>query len=256
MRMSTQDSEHDSRGNVYEEYEQALFRVLMYEVAECEGKALQVVREQLKSQPDSLPGEQVLYRFREKLDICLSKLQVAAWRRKLSQLLGRAAVVVLVALSISFAATTTVQALKSAVMNVWMEIKPQFTIFRLQEARPGITGDNPSSDWTGDFVPTYLPEGYAVVSISVRESESVMVFEHEGSQIIYRELAKSGDPLIEREQVAPVENVAINDHDALLGQKDGAVIIIWEAEEHLLIIQAWTDRDTALKVARGVKSAR
>lgn len=247
--MPSNDSEHGSK--VYADYENALFRMLMHEVAAEEGKEMQVTREVLKSLPESKPPESALQKFTEQLDAQLSKQQAVSRRRKLSRMLSRVAVAVFALLFVFFTAMTTVQAFRVKVMNIWMEIQPEFTIFRLKEKDPGTVG--PVVNWTNAYVPTYLPQGYEVTSSSITEYRREIVLEREGLYIIYMELDELSGPAIDTEKASRVESVQISGHDGTLVQKNGLTTVVWEMDGRLFIVQAWENMDIGLKVANGVQ---
>lgn len=238
---------------VYEQYDEALFRMAIHELAEEEGRQLQASKEELQTQPEYQPSAAALQRFTQQLDGYLLKQQAKARRRKALRGLNRAAVVVLAICVVLGAAMTTVEAFRTQVLNLWLEIQPQFTIFRLREADPDAGGTELIVDWTNAYVPTYIPAGYRISSIAIKEFSRELVFDDGKGVIIYSEMIDSPAPVIDTEDIDSMETIDVNGHTGILVEKSGITTVIWESEKRLFLIQTWTDPDTALKVARGVK---
>lgn len=246
-------SDVDRGRQVYEQYEDALFRMVTDELAEQQGLELQSAWQAETSLPDSGPPPEAMRRFTEQLDAYLAQQQRADRRRQAFRRLHRIAVAVLAILVVFGTAMTTVQAFRLKVMNIWLEIQPQFTIFRLKETDQGPSGSDLIVDWTNAYVPTYIPEGYSIGSISIRESGREIVYEHDTAPMIYMELGETGSPLVDTEKADRVETIDINGHRGTLVQKNGMTTIVWEMDGRLFMVEVWSDDDTAVKVARGVK---
>ena len=238
---------------VYEQYEEALFRMAIHELAEEEGRQLQASKEELQTQPAYQPSAAALQRFTQQLDGYLLKQQAKARRRKALRGLNRAAVVVLAIFVVLGAAMTTVEAFRSRVFNLWLEIQPQFTVFRLREADPDAGHSELIVDWTNAYVPTFVPDGYRTTSIAIKETSRELVLDNDTNWIMYSELQGSSGPIVDTEHADLVETVDINGHAGTLILKNDVSTIVWEMEKSLFIIKSFTDTDTALKVARGVK---
>lgn len=249
--MQTSGSEPGNK--LRENYEQALFQLVMHDAAGREGSCLLEENQKLKALAESRPSEEALRKFTEQLDAHLRKKKADARRKQLPRLLRRMAVAAVAICFVFFTAMTTVQAFRVKVMNIWMEIQPEFTIFRLKEDSIGTSGDNLVVNWTNAYVPTYIPEGYTVGSMSINEPAREIVYTRGDSSIIYTELDASSSPVIDTENASRLETVNINGHTGTLVQKNGVTTIVWDMDGRLFLIQAWTDADTAIKVAEGVK---
>lgn len=245
-------SKIDKRQQVYEQYEDALFRMAVHQLAEEEGREWEATRQRLKSLPEYQPSEEALRNFTEKLDAHLRKQRAAAWRRRAMRWLQPLAMGVL-ALFVIFSAAMIVQAFRVKVMNLWLEIRPQFTIFRLRENTPDPSSNGSIVDWTNAYVPTYIPEGYIIGSTSVSVSAREIVYEHITAPMIYTELGESSSPMIDTENADRVERVDINGYDGTLVQKNNLTTVLWEMDDRLFLVEVWSADDTALEVARGVK---
>lgn len=248
--MKNSGSEPDRK--LYEDYEQALFRLVVHEAAKHEGSSLLEENQRLKDLSESHPSEEALRRFTERLDASLLKQKVDARRKRLPKLLRRMAVAVVAICFVFFAAMTTVQAFRVKVMNFWMSIQPGYTIFRLQEDGTSNKG-NLVVDWTNAYVPTYVPEGYEVSSVNVSQFVKRIVLQAEKSSIVYMEMTGATSPTVDTENASLLETISINGLSGMLVEKNGLVTIVWSSNERMFMVETQADIDTAMKVAQGVK---
>lgn len=78
------NSSQSMQKKLYEEYEDSLFRLVMYETVEKEGKVLLEEREKLKYDPAFVPSEEAVQKFSSQLDNILKRKKAYALRQKLS----------------------------------------------------------------------------------------------------------------------------------------------------------------------------
>ncbi len=238
---------------LYDEYEHALFRMLVHKAAESEGEELLALRDTLNRLPDSGPPEESLQRFAQQLDTHLKQEQAGMRRRKLMRGLSRVAAVVLAIGVLFFTAMSSVKAFRVRVMNLWMEIRPEFTTFGLKEAGPDVGASDQVVDWTKAHVPTYIPEGFKITDVSIRETERTLTYFNGTDYLLYHQLDEFSFPAIDTENAEINETVDINGHRGTLVYKNRVSAVIWEMDGYLFTVHIWADPDTALKVARGVK---
>lgn len=238
---------------LYEEYEHALFQLVMHDAAEQEGSCLLEENQRIKAFAESLPPEEALRKFTEQLDAHLRKQKVDARRKKLPRLLRRVAVAVVAICFVFFTAMTTVHAFRVEVMNFWMSIQPQYTIFRLKENENTTSRENLVVGWANAYVPTYVPEEYVVSSVTVTQLLKRVVFQAEKASIVYMEMTGATSPTVDTENASRLETVSINGLNGMLVEKSGLVTVIWSSDERMFMVQTQADVETAMKVAEGVK---
>lgn len=123
----------------------------------------------------------------------------------------------------------------------------------MREKDSEIESDNLVINWTKAYVPTYIPTGYEARPIEITKLRKEITYIHKDSQIKYVELLASKNLTVNRENASRIETVDINGASGVLIASEELVTIVWSADERLFLIQAQTDRDTALAVAKGVK---
>ena len=243
-----------NRAKLRDEYEDALFKMLLHDVAEQEGMALLDELQTLDDPSDSKPSELALKRFSKQLDIELRK-QSRAERKQVALTAVRTMVISLVAiLTVFLTAMTTVSAFRTRVMNIWMDIRPEYTAFQLRGS-DSTEGGSMSVNWTNAYVPTYIPEGYEVSSFSYNDGFKRIVFENASTQtfILYTEMDEASNLVVDTENADRFEEIILNGQSGTLVVKNSLITIVWEQGGRLFMIKTQTEVRTAIKMAEGVK---
>lgn len=242
------------RKKLYEEYEDSLFKLIMHDAAEKEGKLFLEEKEKLKNAAESLPSAEAFKRFRQQLDAHFKKPQAYARRQRILKALNRFAVAMLVVIVLLFTTVASVEALRVKVLNFLMDIQPEYTSFELKDNDNGSDGGSSTIDWHKAYVPTYIPAGYEISDISNGKLLRKIEFKNQqGSFITYTELSEGNKPALDTENASAFETVSINGHEGTLVVKDSLVTIIWEMNNRMFMIRAQAEKNTAIKVAKGVK---
>ncbi|WP_242830997.1 DUF4367 domain-containing protein [Desulfosporosinus meridiei] len=117
-----------------------------------------------------------------------------------------------------------------------------------------MNGGNPVVNWTKDYVPTYIPDGYKATDISRSKIYNEIQFKNErGEFITYTELTEGNRPALDTENASVTKTVDINGHEGTLVEKNSVVTIIWEMNSRIFMIRAQIDQDVAMKISEGVK---
>ena len=243
-----------NRDKLREEYEDALLKMLMHDAAEYEGKAFLEEMQSLEGSSDSKPSELALKRFSKQLDMELRK-QRQTERKRIAFIALRTIAISLVAIFVVFfTAMTTVSAFRTRVLNIWMDIRPEYTAFQLRGG-DSTEGGSMIVNWINAYVPTYIPEGYEVSSFSYSEGFKRIVFENTPAQtfILYTELDEASNLVVDTENADRFEEISINGHIGTLVLKNNMVTIVWEQRGRMFMIQAQADVGTVIKMAEGVK---
>lgn len=241
------DNPEQIRKKLYEEYEDSLFRLVMHDAAEKEGRLFLEENEKLKNDPDFQPSAAALKNFSQQLD---AHLKPKAYNRNLRLLnvLSRAAAAVLVVLVILGLTAMTVQAVRVRVLNFLIDIKPEYTLFELKESHSN------KINWHNAYVLTYIPPGFEVNPSSVKEPNGLIEFRNpQGQLITYIEYSKNARIVLDTEKASVFKTVIINGHEGKLIVKKSLVTVIWPMDDRIFLIRGQIGEDTAIKMAEGVK---
>jgi len=242
------------RKKLYEEYEDSLFKLVMHDAAEKEGKLFLEEKEKLKNDLECMPCEAGLKRFSQQLDAHLKKPKAYAKRQRVLKALNRVALAMLAVIVILFASVATVQAVRVRVLNFLMDIQQEYTSFQLKDSSSGSEGNSAPIDWHKAYVPTYIPDGYEVSAISNSESLKRIEFKNpQGMFITYMEISEGNKPALDTENASAFKPVSINGHEGSLIVKNSLVTVIWAMNDRMFMIRGQMEKDTAVKMAEGVK---
>jgi hypothetical protein len=248
------NSSDQARKKLYDEYEDSLFRLVMNDVAEKEGKLLLEEKEKLKNEPEYVAFPELIRKFSNQLNTYF-KEHKSTNRRHTFKTLNRVAVAMLAVFLVFSAAMLTVQAFRIDVMNFLISIEPKYTSFQLNDNE----SDRSKSlvvNWTNAYVPTYIPKGYEVDSTSYSDSLKKLAFNNKQDEtlfIVYSEYDSSNNVEIDTENASLVKTVKINGHHGTLVVKNSIVTVAWEIDNHMFTVQTQVGVDETIKIAEKVK---
>lgn len=243
------------RSRLYEEYEDSLFKLLMHEAAEKEGQIFLEEKEKLNNNPEFQPSQQTIQEFAKQLDAHLKKRKDCARRRRARQVLNKVAIVIMLIVLIVFGATAvTVQAVRMRVLNFLMDIEHEYTSFQLKESSGSSKSGGIIIDWNQAYVPTYIPEGFKISSISDGNISKTIEFTNsQGSLLTYMESSEGIRSQLDTENASAFETVTINGHEGTVVVKNSLVTVIWAMDDRMYMIRGQVEKDIAIKMAEGVR---
>lgn len=242
------------RKKLYEEYEDSLFRLVMHDAAEKEGKFLLEEKERLKNDPDFQPAKEELEKFSRQLDVHFKKKKAYAARQRSLKLLNRSAIAILAGIVLLFTTVSSVDAVRVRVLNFIMDVHQEYTSFQLKENENASAGGSPVVNWSKAYVPTYIPDGYELSNTVQSELVRKLVFkDKQDSLIIFTELGESSSPKVDTENAEVLKTISINGHKGTLIVKNSMVTIVWAIGNSMFILQTGVSEETAIKIAEGVK---
>jgi hypothetical protein len=191
------------RKKLYEEYEDSLFKLIMHDAADKEGRLFLEEKEKLKNDPEFLPSQAAIQRFSQQLDAQLKKSKAYDRRRRIWQALNRAAVAMLIVIAILFTTVAAVEAVRVRVLNFLIDIQKEYTSFQLKDSNRGSERGSAIIDWRQAYVPTFIPDGYEVSAVSDGKLLKTIEFKNpQGSLVTYTELNAGTKPALDTENAS------------------------------------------------------
>ena len=247
------NSPEQIRKKLYEEYEESLFKLVMHDVAEKEGRLFLEEKEKLMNDPEYLPSQAAVQRFSRQLEVQLKKPQVYARRLHIWQALNKVAIAMLIALVILGAAVMTVEAVRGRVLNFLVDIQQEYTSFQLKDSS-NLENTITTINWHQSYVPTYVPDGYEVHAVTIDTRSRLIEFQNsQGESFTYMEVKQGNKPHLDTENASELDTVSINGHEGTVIVKDSLVTVIWAMNDRILMIRGQISKGTAVKIAQGVK---
>jgi len=243
----------NERNELYKQYEDCLFRVLMYRYAENEGERFIVENEALKRENKYQPSPKAVGRFNKSVNKAVIKSKLHSFMISIRPLINKAAVFIVI-LGLVFSFTFTfVSAFRIEVLNLLLKFQEKYTLIRLDDNENNTDSDNSYILWRNVYVPTYIPEGYYIYSFTNEANIKVIDFvDDHGNIITFCELSASIENTLDTENASLVKNININGNDGLLVIKADRVSIAWSDNERIFTLHTQLSVEETVKIAESV----
>ena len=237
--------------NINEQFEDAVFSMLMADVAEAEGKRLLEVNKQLQGDPEAAVPEEVSSRCLKAIKREFSRRNLRNIRRTCAKVFQRVAIVVLVVVACFSTMFVTSEAFRVEVMNYVIEIFDEKIDLGLE--------DEYNSTLSGSITANYIPTGYSLIDTGSNNREAWYNYQstyNSESFINISVVSQDQDTLFEIDtEDAIVESLSINGVTAIYTQKDNTSQIAWLNIDELVSVTIFAvnvDRDELVKVAENI----
>lgn len=250
------DSGRDQIQNqLYEDYESCLFKLILFEAAEKEGKLFLEENARLKNDAAFLPSADEENRFKKLLNHHIYKTVNHPKRKMMCNFANKVAVAMLAVIFVFTGAILTVQAFRANVMNFLVSIEPKYTSIQLNESENKVKDENLTVHWKNAFVPTYIPAGFEADSLSYTDSIKSITFHQKNNKkkyIVYSEYDASHDVELDTENASLIKTVQIQGHKGTLVIKNSIATVSWEMDKRIFTINANIDGGEIIKMAENV----
>ncbi len=212
-----------------ERYEEALFALLMDEVARSEGEEL--LRRAEKSALPSQRGERICL---EAIHRSVRRGQARRVGRTSLRALGKAAMAVGLAASLFVSAFALSEDVRAGTMNMMIEISETGTVFRFLDPTP-------QGETLPLLVPQWLPEGFSEMDSSSYSAKSWIRYgrsEEEYIEFVY--MKTDGTVLGIDTEDAKVETIQLNGQTATLAQKEEEIHAVYVTEDPAYFIRIYS----------------
>lgn len=246
----------DTREKLYEEYEDSLFRLVMNGAAEKEGKLLLEEQAAFPNDAVNKPSAEAVEKLERKLASYRKKKSEEKKRYVFHSFINKAAVFFLI-LIITFAtAVISVQGLRVKIMNFLIDIQPEYTSFQIKDNTPGPSSEKLTVNWTNTYLPTYIPKGYEVDSLTYTEPLKEITYsnpKNKNAYVYFTEYDPSNNLQVDTENAAVVKTVSVNGNKGTLIIKNSLTTIVWKMGHNIFTIQSTETETETMKIAQYVK---
>lgn len=207
------------REELQERYEDALFALMMDEVATVEGKKALEENELLKSDPDAAVPEEVSRRCRKTIQRHFAQQRAKTVGRFTVKTLKNVALAAGICSILFTAAFASSEPLRVNTMNLVVQVFGESTDFHFASG-------GPSNTYT--VVAEWLPEGYTLESRQEDAAGSTYEYQKSESEYFYIVYTRGDGTLLSIDtEDAKTQNIDINGAQALFVEKDNERQIIW-----------------------------
>lgn len=246
----------DTREALYAEYEDSLFRLIMEDAAEKEGKNFLEERAALQKDPSNQSSAEALEKLKRKVTAFRKKDNAQKKAPAFHRLLHKAAIFFLVLIAAFSTAITSVQAFRVKVLNFLIDMQPEYTSFQIKDSASGSGGEKLTVNWENAYLPTYVPEGYEIDSLTNTEALKEITYsdpKNENSYFYYTEYDSSNNLQVDTENASVLKTVSVGAHKGTLVVKNSLTTVVWEMDQHIFTVQTTENETVAMKIAENVK---
>jgi len=247
------DCKDKLRDKLYDEYEDSLFRLVMYEAAGLEGRLLLEERDALKENAGFSPSEEAVRKFEKRIKTIRQKGAAVSKKRVFSRAAHRVAMAALLITLFFSIAMMSVSALRIRVLNFLISVEERYTSFQLTENDEG-GGGKLSVDWDNEYAPSDIPDGFEISNVTSLETMKRIQYENaDGRMVMYSMFSSNTNVAVDSENASRIEKIDINEKPGTLIVKGAMASVVWEMDGRLFVIQGEIDPEEAVGMAKSVR---
>ena len=239
-----------------EAYDDLMIKIGLSSLAEIEGRELLAENERLKATPEYAVTPEDKKKIRRTVERELRRKSFKKVTGKVYRVTSHVAVVFL-AVSILFSSTMIVSAeFRNAIYKMVFTTEPRYTLIELDSRTDMEFVDSEVYTWEHAFAPTVMPSGYSVEEVlETSITHNVIYTNPNGGKITFFQNSGKGKSTmqIDTENAQLVQNVFVNDSEALLVSKNGLQQLVWRVGGSMLHLASTESTDTLLAIAKGIK---
>lgn len=247
-------NEANIKDKLFENYEDSLWKVLMYDYAEVEGKRFIEENEALKRDGKYQPSSEAVKRFNKKMNAAFRQPKLRSFIELMSPAVNKAAVFI-VAVGIIFSLSFTfVSGFRIQVLNLMLSLEEKYTLIKLDDkSDENIIADNLYVNWRNAYVPTYIPQGYKIYTLSnTADLKAIDYINDKNDVITFCELNASIENTVDTENASLIKNIDINGNEGLLVVKGNSVSIAWSDNTRIFMLHTQLSIEETVKIAESV----
>ncbi len=216
------------REELLENYEDALFAILMDEVAESEGQKYLEMNERLRNDPSAEIPKRLSEKCRRIIRRSFSKKRRYEASRTIKLVVNRAAVIVLISAILFTVAYALVPEVRIRTLNLLIEVSDVATSLTFGNDNGSIASEVPEKTYYGYVFPK-APEGFQTTDEGHDSRTDWIRYENNEGAMISISIGGSGTSIIsaDTEDADSVEAIIIHGFEGILIEKSGSVQIVW-----------------------------
>ena len=242
------------REKLLEQYEDAYFALLMYEVAEQEGARLERINKELQDDPKAAVPEQIDRKCNKAIDRHFARQRRGGYWRTAKHMFTHVAVVVTVMVMMFTTAFALSPDFRASALNLLITFEEQYTQLTMNGNATGGNTSQTENSAPYDFTATYfehlevgwIPEGFTCTR---NDYDSSALFEDSAGQFFSINRADGHGTLnVDTEDADSVVNITVNGINGIQVLKDGRIHSVLSDLEHGLFIQLRTSSGISTEI--------
>lgn len=206
-----------------ENYEDALFALLMDDYAQAEGKRLYAENEKLKNDPAFELPDGMEERGIKAIRKAFRKKKTRSFAKASGRMISRVAVMVL-ALNIAFGVSFfSAEAFRVEVLNMALNYQETHTTIKFKGEE-----ETPSSQYSVEDLQNIIPDSYYLDSYEeTPDGEYALFVGPDGKRIMWDSEPIVATVNLDTEDADYVENIYVDGYDGIVVEKNGLSTVMW-----------------------------
>lgn len=242
--------------SLQEEYEEIKIKLIMARFAELEGKMLVKENEELSKDSFFVPTEHEKKSFIRRLNLHFALFNLKRAARQFARGYVKAAAAILLVLVMLFTAALSVEAVRIKVLNMFVQVKQEYTEIWLGRDSQQLEDSHIKVDWDNASVPTKVPKGYHAVNVTNDQIMKSIRYENDKHDyILFQQNNENSGMNVDTEDADEVIHTSIQGQDGLVIRKDGRITVVWQNKNELFMILGNSTRlnkEELIEMARSV----
>lgn len=167
----------------------------------------------------------------------------------------RVAVCVMIAVTVSFSLVMSVDALRSRFAQLLISFEPEYAEIKMNhtDSKGNIVNKNISAQLTGRYVPSYIPDGFKITSMTLNSILQDTVYENGESFISLSINTENGETQIDTEDAGSIEVLKLNGAEYLFVEKNGVFTLVWNNESEYLVLITNITKEETIRIALSIE---
>lgn len=246
------------REKLLEQYEDAVFSLLMDEAAEQEGQALLAEAERLNNDPDAGIPEELDKKCRKLIRDSFRKVRRKTAGRITGKVLQKVLIAVLAAAILLGVAYAAIPEFRAGVLNLMLTVTDVSTDLKLVPGSGEINGSTSDSAIYCYGVPQ-IPKGYELDFVAEEETDRFYSYKNEDGDVIQVDFYQGSTGTncgVDTENAQTITNVVINGCRGIYVEKNGTIQAVWVDTDRQVFITLYCtalDKETVLEMTQAMK---
>lgn len=242
---------------LYENYEDALFALLMEKIAEEEGKKYLEESERLNQDPNAEIPESLDRKCRNIINREFAKSNRRKRLQVAKKVLSRVAIVALISIMLFMTAYALVPEVRIRTLNLLIEISDVATTLTFNKDTSDIISVVLDDGFFGYVIPD-VPEGFVITDQGSNSQVIWIDYENSAGAVISFSILGSATSVfnVDTEDADSVEKIVIHGYEGLIIEKGEKIHIVWgdiDQAKYVNVICRDIDMDTAIDLANGMR---
>lgn len=201
---------------------------------------------------EQIPKESELFhifskKFNHKMKALLKYEKRTPFMRRFVRYSKTAIATILITISLTFAATMSVEAYRVRFFEIVTHIWEQLTSITIS------SNENAGSDILVAYEPTYLPDGYLASDRTSDKYEQTIIYTNSASDNIYfsQYLLTQGEAIIDTEGIES-ETIEIDGQSVTCIENKGVIQVYWNDSRHSFYIMGSMDKTELVRMAQSI----